>query len=133
MSTIDTSGAATRFATGEITEKVWNVAIDRGAVAAWAVNVRASGPPMPDSRRGSAPATHASASRANSTRPATAATESWKPRSNATGGDASSATPAAAERPATASVRRPATDAMVAIAAIPHARTAEACTPVATT
>jgi len=131
--TTETSGPANRFATGEITDNAPNVAVVRGTVAACAVNVSEIGPPSARSRPGKAATAQASASRANKTRPATAATDSRKPRSNATVGTAASAIPPAAAKPALASERLPMSPAPLATVAMPHARTADGCTPVATT
>ncbi len=95
--------------------------------------MRASGPESALSGPNNADASHASTSRENMIKPATAATESWKPMSKATGGYVANAKHTAADRPATESTLRPVVIAMAAKAAISHARTAEGCTPLATT
>lgn len=73
---------------------------------------------------------HRSVSRANNNRPATAATESWNPRSNATGGDATKAHITASERPDSASARRFETPAAATTPHMSHERIADGAAPV---
>jgi len=74
--THETSGPASRFAPGATRDATPKVPTMSGAVAACAVSVSAKGPASTPRRDGSATVTHDSASRANRTRPPTAATES---------------------------------------------------------
>lgn len=132
-STPDTSGPASRLATGEIIDHAPNVDTLRGSVAACAVRVSARGGANSPHHRGNAAPTHTAANLANTTSPTTDATESWKPRSKATGGDAANETSAATQTAARLSARRPESTAPEPATAIAHARTAEGWTPVATT
>lgn len=127
------SGATSTLDTGAISDTVPNTAAEIGIVAAWAVSVRATGPARPRSAVGVADTVHDSTRRLKSTNPATAATESMNPISNATGGWCDSATTTAAARAASLSALRPPVTAPAATAAISHARKADGCTPVATT
>jgi hypothetical protein len=72
----DTNGPATTFAAGDTSETIPNVLTVMGRVAAVAVNVSATEDASHRPRPPAAETTHVSANRANSTRPATAATES---------------------------------------------------------
>ena len=91
----DTSGPATTLAAGDTSDSIANVLTVIGTVVAVAVSVSATGDAIHRARLPSAATNQVSARRAKSTSPATAATDSWKPRSNALEGAAAS-TPAAA-------------------------------------
>lgn len=75
-SATDTNGPARMFASGEMSDTIPNVAIVSGTVAAWATNVMATGSETKRAGPGSARRAQRSASLANSSRPATAATDS---------------------------------------------------------
>lgn len=131
---METSGATITFATGATSESIPNVATVSGAVAACATSVIATGSAIAAGpKRGSASETHRAASRANTSSPATAATESWNPRSNAVGGHDTSARAIAAASEPSPSLRLPASEDADTTAAMRHARTADGCTPEATT
>jgi len=127
------NGPATTFASGDTSDSIPNVLTVSGMVAAVAVRVSATADTTLRNRPAVAPLSQASANRVNTTSPATAATESWKPRSNAAAGEASSTPRAATHSVDPPSTRRPASDAKDAATAITHARTAEGCTPEKTT
>jgi hypothetical protein len=132
-SAAEMAGPATRLATGETSESVPNVPTIRGNVLAVATSVSAVGAASTPSHPGSAAEIHSSVIRAKSTIPATADTESSKPRSNALHGS-NKRTPAAASASALApSVRLPANHAAETASAITHARTADGWTPESTT
>lgn len=121
----DTRGPASRFATGAINDTAPKVEAISGNVVVCATSVIDTGAASPRTAWGNAAATHASPSPPNSTSPATAATESCSPRSNAEGGQVTSETPTAAAKAAPESVLRPEMIAPVAAHAMSHARTAE--------
>ena len=129
----DTSGPATRLARGATSESMPNVDTVSGTVATVAESVSATGEASHSSGFGRPAASHASLSRPKRTRPATAVTESWNPRSKALTGESANTQHAATASDAPPSVRRPPTHATAAAMAMTHARTADACTPENTT
>lgn len=133
VSTPETKGPASRLATGEIIDHAPNVDTVSGMVTACAVSVSAIGGANGANARGIAAAVHAAARREKVTNPATASTDSWNPKSNATGGHAATAATMATHTAPRPSARRPDSDAPVATPAIAHARTADAWTPVVMT
>ena len=104
-----------------------------GTVLTVAASVMETGSARRDSGRGRALSIHAVPSRASSTSPATAATDSRNPRSNALPGETARTTAAATASVDPPSVRRPPIHAADAATAMTHARMAEGCTPVKTT
>jgi hypothetical protein len=121
------------LATGETSDNVPNVPTISGTVLTVAASVSATGATIDVSHLGRAAASHSSASRVKNTIPATAATESWKPRSNALAGSSSRVAAAATLRADPPSVRRPLNHAAETASAITHARTADGWTPESTT
>lgn len=129
----DTSGPARMFASGEISESIPKVATVSGMVAACATSVIETGSLTKRIRAGSASCAHLSVKRANRSSPATAATDSWNPRSNAAGGHVAIPMPAAAASAPSPSARRFPAPTSTTTVAINQARTADGCTPEATT
>jgi hypothetical protein len=132
-SAAETAGPTTRLATGETSDNVPNVPTISGTVLTVAASVRATGATIDVNHFGRAAASHSSASRAKNTIPATAATDSWKPRSNALAGSSSNVAAAATLSADPPSVRRPLNQAAETASAITHARTADGWTPESTT
>ncbi len=132
-STSETSGPHRMLAAGETSDSIWNVGTMIGSVATVAASVSEIGSASPRIGRGSAGSIHAVPSRASKTRPATAATDSRKPKSNELAGDTASTTAAAIASVEPPSARRPPIHAAAAAIAITHARTADGCTPENTT
>ena len=104
-----------------------------GSVETVAASVSETGSASPRKPRGSAGSIQVVPSLASRTRPATAATESRNPRSNALTGDSTSTTAAATASAEPPSVLRPLIQAVAAAIAITQARTADGCTPEKTT
>jgi hypothetical protein len=129
----DTSGPANTFATGETSETTPKVAAMSGPVAACAASVNAMGPASNRPQAGSTAANHTSKSRPKKTKPPTAATESWKPRSKAVVGCSRSMTATVRPNAAPESPRLRETGRPNAATDITSARTAETCRPLKTT
>lgn len=132
-SAAEMAGPTMRLATGETSDSVPNVPTISGTVHTVATSVKAVGATIDVSHFGRAAAIHSSASRVKNTIPATAATDSWKPRSNALAGSSSRAAAAATLSADPPSVRRPLNHAAETASAITHARTADGWTPESTT
>lgn len=131
--TSDTRGPHTAFATGAITESTPKVGTATGTVAACATTLSANGPASFPPTRPSPHASHASPSRANTMRPATAHTDSWNPISNPAVGLATNAHVTASASALSASERRPPDCASAVTTHIDHARTADGWIPVSST
>ncbi len=116
-----------------MTDTIPNTGTVMGSVNDCAASVRASGEASAPALLGSAAAVQPSAKRPNTTSPATAHTESWKPRSKPIAGDHTRDAATAAASPAVESLRLPPPSENVVTAVIRNARIAEGAAPVPTT
>lgn len=126
-------GSTTMFATGPMSDTIPKTGMATGAVAACATRGVASILATGVKERGDAATAQRSASGENTTRPATAATESAKPMSNAAGGECTMIAQTAAARADSASFLRPLTPATPATHPMRSALTDDVGEPVSRT
>lgn len=105
------------------------IGVVSGTVETVAARVRANAATIGSGHRGRAMASQVSVKRPNTTRPVTAATESWNPRSKAVAGIRRIIAAAAPARVAEPSDLLPLTPAADTAKAMTHARSADAWTP----